>query len=167
MDWDPATVPDPQDPQTFVDSKLDWSELGAAAEHADLLDLHRRLLTLRRTYPDLTDPRFDHSMRSLRRRRGLAADRARGDVLVASTSAADADGGRICPGELELLLTVGRGRSAPSDRLGPERDAAAIRLSSGSAIRPQRPSSRPADTALETARVERSATARRSAHART
>ena len=27
MGWDPAVVPDPQDPETFQRSKLDWSEL--------------------------------------------------------------------------------------------------------------------------------------------
>ena len=27
MGWDPAVVPDPQDPETFLRSKLDWAEL--------------------------------------------------------------------------------------------------------------------------------------------
>ena len=30
MGWDPDLVPDPQDPQTFQRSKLDWSEADAA-----------------------------------------------------------------------------------------------------------------------------------------
>ncbi|MET4581878.1 maltooligosyltrehalose trehalohydrolase [Conyzicola nivalis] len=57
MGWDPATVPDPQDPQTFERSKLDWSEL-AGEEHARLLTLYRELIALRRTLPALTDPDF-------------------------------------------------------------------------------------------------------------
>jgi maltooligosyltrehalose trehalohydrolase len=57
MGWDPATVPDPQDPETFQRSKLDWSEL-EQQPHAALLDLHRRLAELRRRLPELTDPRF-------------------------------------------------------------------------------------------------------------
>jgi maltooligosyltrehalose trehalohydrolase len=57
MGWDPATVPDPQDPQTFQRSKLDWAEPGEGA-HAALLDLHRRLIELRHRLPELTDPRF-------------------------------------------------------------------------------------------------------------
>ena len=57
MGWDPATVPDPQDPETFRRSKLDWDEPGAGA-HAALLDLHRRLIELRHRLPELTDPRF-------------------------------------------------------------------------------------------------------------
>jgi maltooligosyltrehalose trehalohydrolase len=57
MGWDPDVVPDPQDPETFTRSKLDWSE----AEHgrgARVLALYRRLAALRRTEPDLTHPAF-------------------------------------------------------------------------------------------------------------
>ncbi|MGN6782744.1 MAG: malto-oligosyltrehalose trehalohydrolase [Marmoricola sp.] len=53
--WDPATVPDPQDPATFERSKLDWSELDHG-RHAATLEVYRRLAELRRTYPELTDP---------------------------------------------------------------------------------------------------------------
>jgi maltooligosyltrehalose trehalohydrolase len=56
--WDEADVPDPQDPATFARSKLDWSELGKPG-HAEHLDLHKRLIALRRAHPDLTDPRLD------------------------------------------------------------------------------------------------------------
>ncbi|HEX8487510.1 MAG TPA: malto-oligosyltrehalose trehalohydrolase [Propionibacteriaceae bacterium] len=57
MDWDASEVPNPQDPETFTRSKLDWAEV-TDHEHADILALNRRLIELRRTYPDLTDPRF-------------------------------------------------------------------------------------------------------------
>ena len=57
MGWDPAVVPDPQDPETFERSRLRWSEAGEGM-HARLLDLHRRLIALRRDIPALTDPRF-------------------------------------------------------------------------------------------------------------
>lgn len=57
MDWDTSEVPNPQDPETFTRSKLDWSEL-SAQPHADILTLNQKLIELRRTYPDLTDPRF-------------------------------------------------------------------------------------------------------------
>ncbi|MDQ3640006.1 MAG: malto-oligosyltrehalose trehalohydrolase, partial [Actinomycetota bacterium] len=46
--WDPADVPDPQDPETFRRSKLDWDEM-AEPRHADLLDWHKRLIALRRS----------------------------------------------------------------------------------------------------------------------
>ena len=61
MGWDPAVVPDPQDPGTFLRSKLDWSEAEpdrAGGRHARVLDFYRRLATLRRTRPELTDPAF-------------------------------------------------------------------------------------------------------------
>jgi maltooligosyltrehalose trehalohydrolase len=54
--WDPATIPDPQDPATFERSRLDWSEL-AERPHARVLAWHRTLIGLRRRLPDLTDPR--------------------------------------------------------------------------------------------------------------
>ena len=58
MGWDPALVPDPQDPATFERSKLNWNER-AEPEHARLLEFYRALAALRRTHPDITDPRFD------------------------------------------------------------------------------------------------------------
>ncbi len=57
MGWNPDDVPDPQDPETFTRSKLRWDEAGEG-QHARLLDLHRRLIRLRRETPALTDPRF-------------------------------------------------------------------------------------------------------------
>ena len=58
MDWDTSAVPDPQDPNTFEISKLDWSEL-ERPDHAEQLELTTRLIEIRHTYPDFTDPRFD------------------------------------------------------------------------------------------------------------
>ena len=58
LGWDPAVVPDPQDEQTFLRSKLDWSER-TSGRHARILSVYRSLARLRRTHPDLTDPRFD------------------------------------------------------------------------------------------------------------
>ena len=57
MGWDPAIVPDPQEPATFERSRLDWSEL-AEPEHARLLRLYRELIALRREHPGLTDASF-------------------------------------------------------------------------------------------------------------
>ena len=56
--WDPAQVPDPQDPETFRRSKLNWNEL-EHEPHASLYAWHRRLLALRRTFPALGDGRLD------------------------------------------------------------------------------------------------------------
>jgi maltooligosyltrehalose trehalohydrolase len=56
--WKPEDVPDPQDPETFERSKLDWSEPGRAP-HRDLLEWYRTLLRLRRSHPSLSDGRLD------------------------------------------------------------------------------------------------------------
>ncbi len=58
LGWDPADVPDPQDPETFRRSTLDWAE-PHAPDHAWLLALYTRLIRLRREYPGLSEPRFD------------------------------------------------------------------------------------------------------------
>ncbi|MFE1645962.1 malto-oligosyltrehalose trehalohydrolase [Microbacterium sp. P01] len=57
MGWDESLVPNPQDPQTFERSKLDWSEV-EQDDHARLLQLYRDLGALRRRWPSLTDPAF-------------------------------------------------------------------------------------------------------------
>jgi maltooligosyltrehalose trehalohydrolase len=56
--WGFADVPDPQDKETFLRSKLDWSQPGAEP-YRSLLDWYRSLLALRRARPELTDPRLD------------------------------------------------------------------------------------------------------------
>lgn len=56
MGWDEAVVPDPNDPETFERSKLDWAEKHQG-DHARLWELYRRLVRLRRERPELTDPR--------------------------------------------------------------------------------------------------------------
>ena len=57
MGWDEAAVRDPQDPHTFFDSILDWSER-ARTPHAQMLAWYRTLIRLRHDEPDLRDPRF-------------------------------------------------------------------------------------------------------------
>jgi maltooligosyltrehalose trehalohydrolase len=57
--WDADEIPDPQDPQTFQRSKLDWDEVDTG-EHARLLQIYRDLIALRRSETDLADPWLDH-----------------------------------------------------------------------------------------------------------
>ncbi|WP_214106437.1 malto-oligosyltrehalose trehalohydrolase [Acrocarpospora catenulata] len=54
-DW---KAPDPQDEETFLRSKLDWSEMSEDGA-ASLLGWYRDLIALRKSHPDLTDPRLD------------------------------------------------------------------------------------------------------------
>jgi len=56
--WAATDVPDPQDPATFARSKLDWSQ-PCEKPHQDILAWYRELIALRRSRPELTDPRLD------------------------------------------------------------------------------------------------------------
>jgi maltooligosyltrehalose trehalohydrolase len=56
--WDESEVPDPQDPETFRRSHLDWSEPGREP-HARVLAWYRDLMALRREVPDLRESRLD------------------------------------------------------------------------------------------------------------
>jgi maltooligosyltrehalose trehalohydrolase len=72
--WDEDDVPDPQDPETFRRSRLDWSEPDREP-HARLLRWYRDLIALRRCRPELRDAALDRadvawSDRRLRTRRG-------------------------------------------------------------------------------------------------
>ena len=80
MGWDPDSVPDPQDPETFTRSKLDWSE-STQGRHAQLLAAYRRLAGLRRTEPALTDPSFGSVSCTADEGRRFFTMR-RGDLLV-------------------------------------------------------------------------------------
>jgi maltooligosyltrehalose trehalohydrolase len=78
--WDPAVVPDPQDPETFLRSRLDWTEL-EEDRHARMLHSYRRLIALRSELPDLTDPSFEHTRCTVDEAARLFTMH-RGDVLV-------------------------------------------------------------------------------------
>ena len=56
--WDADEIPDPQDPATFLRSKLNWSEVNAG-DHDRLHRTYRGLIALRRSEPDLADPWLD------------------------------------------------------------------------------------------------------------
>jgi maltooligosyltrehalose trehalohydrolase len=81
--WRPDDVPDPQDPGTFDQARLDWSER-ERPPHREVLDWHRRLIALRRETASLgaagrvgeLDVRFDEGAGWL--------VVARGDVTIAA-----------------------------------------------------------------------------------
>ncbi|MBP2473219.1 maltooligosyltrehalose trehalohydrolase [Crossiella equi] len=56
--WDEQEVPDPMDWATVERSTVDWDELGRD-RHATLLGIYRKLIALRREWPELSDPRLD------------------------------------------------------------------------------------------------------------
>ena len=53
--WGESEVPDPMDPATVERSTLDWDELAEPA-HAQMLEVYRTLIALRREHPELSDP---------------------------------------------------------------------------------------------------------------
>lgn len=108
--WDAAEIPDPQDPETFLRSKLDWAEV-SDSEHARMLGFYRDLIALRHDEPAMADPwltdlavDFDEEQRWIVMRRGpiaIACNLGTGEVSVPATgqlllgwgdSAAGADG---------------------------------------------------------------------------
>jgi len=79
--WSPEKIPDPQSPETFKKSVLDWSERETGS-HVELLDWHRSLLALRRSVSALRDGRMEQiSVRFDEDERWLLMER--GAVVVA------------------------------------------------------------------------------------
>ncbi|HEX3816290.1 MAG TPA: malto-oligosyltrehalose trehalohydrolase [Mycobacteriales bacterium] len=102
-----GAVPDPQDPQTFADSKLPWNEL-AEPDHADTLDFYQRLIGLRRDRPELTDPRLtDVRVRFDEEARWLVL--LRGRVAVVCNLAAERQTVPIGSTPVEMLLASAPG----------------------------------------------------------
>jgi maltooligosyltrehalose trehalohydrolase len=56
--WDADEIPDPQDPQTWRSSVLDWSEPDESPHH-EVLTWYRHLLTFRARMPELRDDRLE------------------------------------------------------------------------------------------------------------
>ncbi|MBC6445726.1 malto-oligosyltrehalose trehalohydrolase [Actinokineospora xionganensis] len=56
--WGEQEVPDPMDVATVIRSTLPWGELHDPA-HKSVYDTYRALIALRRTHPELADPRLD------------------------------------------------------------------------------------------------------------
>jgi len=56
--WKAADIPDPQDPETFSRSKINWAELERET-HTSLLAWHKQLIALRRRTPEFADGRLD------------------------------------------------------------------------------------------------------------
>ena len=57
--WDADDIPDPQDPETFLRSKLKWDEIDDG-DHGRLRRVYRELIALRHREPDLADPWLEH-----------------------------------------------------------------------------------------------------------
>ncbi|MEV4266717.1 malto-oligosyltrehalose trehalohydrolase [Kribbella sp. NPDC049584] len=124
--WDADEIPDPQDPQTWRSSVLDWSEPDESP-HREVLMWYRHLLTFRARMPELRDDRLESvgisfdpagawlvvTRGSLRVVANLSADDAIVPVdvppeyLVMSFGAAElAEGGLWLPGHGVAIVSV-------------------------------------------------------------
>ncbi|CAM3020538.1 malto-oligosyltrehalose trehalohydrolase [Skermania piniformis] len=119
--WATADVPDPQDPATFLRSKLDWAEPNTGW-HARLLACYRDLIRLRRDRAELSDPwltdvgvDYDEQAGWIVVHRGplrvlgnLAADPVciptSGTVLLAWQPPTDTDSGTVLAGHCFAVL---------------------------------------------------------------
>ncbi|SIR80927.1 malto-oligosyltrehalose trehalohydrolase [Micromonospora avicenniae] len=120
--WPEGEVPDPQDPQTFVRSRLDWAELDKP-EHREMLEFYRRLIALRKSRPDLSDSRLNavsvqHGDQFLVMRRG--------NTLVVANLAARAQGISLPGVARQVLLATGEGVTVMRDRIQLPAETAAI-----------------------------------------
>ncbi|RAO34779.1 4-alpha-D-((1-_4)-alpha-D-glucano)trehalose treh alohydrolase [Micromonospora noduli] len=120
--WPEGDVPDPQDPQTFVRSRLDWAELDKP-EHREMLAFYQRLIGLRRSLPDLSDPRLNavsvqHGDQFLVMRRG--------DTLVVANLAGRGQGVSLPGVARRVLLATGEGVTVMRDRIQLPAETAAI-----------------------------------------
>jgi maltooligosyltrehalose trehalohydrolase len=113
--WKAEQVPDPQALETFQRSKLDWSEMNKA-HHKELLEWHRRLVSLRRASPSLTDGRLDRvNVRFDEEDRWLVMER--GPVAVACNFRRQGQRVKLAVGEWEVKLTSEDGVAVRGDVL--------------------------------------------------
>jgi maltooligosyltrehalose trehalohydrolase len=85
--WGESEVPDPIDPATVRRSTLRWDEVSRPG-HRELFDLYRALIALRRSRPELADPRLD---RFVVREEGSVLVLHRGSLRVVCNLGADAE----------------------------------------------------------------------------
>ncbi|HEY8517662.1 MAG TPA: malto-oligosyltrehalose trehalohydrolase [Candidatus Binatia bacterium] len=117
-------VPDPQAKETFLRSKLDWSEL-EREPHASLLAWHRELIRLRRSVPDLADPRRARtSARFDEEARWFVL--ARGDVVIACNLAQARQRVPLPAGPARVVLLASDGTQVDGASVTLEPDGVAV-----------------------------------------
>jgi maltooligosyltrehalose trehalohydrolase len=101
--WNPDEIPDPQAPETFVRSKLDWSELDREP-HRSLLGWHRELIALRKRLPELSDGRLDRVETFFDERQGWLTMRRGPTTLAFNFASEPRDIPLGAPAGAEILL---------------------------------------------------------------
>jgi maltooligosyltrehalose trehalohydrolase len=99
--WHHEEIPDPENPETFQRSKLNWSEIHDGS-HAEMLEWYRKLLHLRRTSPSLNDSDLGHIWIAVNEeKRWLTIDRGLVKIIC---NFGDKPNEFENPGHLPLLL---------------------------------------------------------------
>ncbi|MEO3777722.1 malto-oligosyltrehalose trehalohydrolase [Micromonospora sp. B11E3] len=120
--WPAGDVADPQDRETFLRSRLDWAELDKP-DHRRMYDFYRRLIALRRSRPDLSDPRL-HDVDVRHGDQFLLV--RRGECLVVANLAGKPQRVTL-PGVVRsVLLTTGTGVTVMRDGLELPAETAAV-----------------------------------------
>jgi maltooligosyltrehalose trehalohydrolase len=103
-DW---KAPEPGEEETFLRSKLDWSELSEDAP-ASLLSWYRDLIALRKSLPELADPRLDRvKVRVDEDRHFVVVER--GSLRVAANVGTRPVPVRLSPGAKRIVLASDEG----------------------------------------------------------
>ncbi len=80
--WDEGAIPDPEDPETFHRSKLNWDEV-SQGRHPEMLNWFKQMIHLRRSSTSLNDGELGHSkVRYSEEDRWLVMERGHVHVLA-------------------------------------------------------------------------------------
>ncbi|MDQ2837325.1 MAG: malto-oligosyltrehalose trehalohydrolase [Actinomycetota bacterium] len=116
--WDTASMIDPQDPAAYREAVLDWTEQ-ARPGHAELLELYRQLIRLRRERADLADPQLDRVELDYDEQAGWLRIRRGGHLVIANLAGEPRP--VPLPGPAELVLATGSAEVIGTElQLGPE-----------------------------------------------
>ncbi|HEY2469001.1 MAG TPA: malto-oligosyltrehalose trehalohydrolase [Terracidiphilus sp.] len=121
--WDPSGIPDPENPETFLRSKLKWDEL-SGPKHAEMLTWYHQLIALRRSTSSLNNGEPGNTIVTFsQERRWLSMKR--GSILVASNISAGIQSLPI-PANAEMLLASKAGVRFESSSVTLPPDSAAV-----------------------------------------
>jgi maltooligosyltrehalose trehalohydrolase len=128
--WDVSAMIDPQDPAAYHEAVLNWDEPGSGS-HAEMLQLYRSLIRLRRDEPSLSEPWLASVEVDFDADANWAVVH-RGPLRVA-INLADRPQDVPVPGAAEIVLATDPASLPAADGAGSEAAAGTVRLAAESA----------------------------------
>jgi maltooligosyltrehalose trehalohydrolase len=129
--WDVSAMVDPQDPAAYHDSVLNWAE-PETGSHAEMLELYRTLIRLRRDEPALAEPWFNAVEVDFDEDRNWVVVH-RGGLRVVANLAGEHQNVPV-PGATEIVLaTDAASLSGPADSSAGDASPDGVRLAPESA----------------------------------